>query len=91
MDGDTANVWEDIELRIYPDPFCNKKVCPAIIKLMKSGHTFLLQKGVCTVYFVSKEKIAVTLTHSAQRKHVFLGEMKETPKERNYQLEGKFL
>ena len=20
--GDTANVWEDIELRIYPDPFC---------------------------------------------------------------------
>ena len=19
--GDTANVWEDIELRIYPDPF----------------------------------------------------------------------
>ena len=22
MDGDTANVWEDIELIIYPDPFC---------------------------------------------------------------------
>ena len=21
MDGDTANVWKDIELRIYPDPF----------------------------------------------------------------------
>ena len=20
--GDTANVWEDAELRIYPDPFC---------------------------------------------------------------------
>ena len=20
--GDTANVWEDVELRIYPDPFC---------------------------------------------------------------------
>ena len=20
--GDTANVWEDLELRIYPDPFC---------------------------------------------------------------------
>ena len=20
--GDTDNVWEDIELRIYPDPFC---------------------------------------------------------------------
>ena len=32
--GDTANFWEDIELRIYPEPFCtscqissmNKKV-----------------------------------------------------------------
>ena len=23
--GDTANVWEDIELRIYPDPFCTVK------------------------------------------------------------------
>ena len=22
MAGDTANVWEDSELRIYPDPFC---------------------------------------------------------------------
>ena len=22
MSGDTANVWKDIELRIYPDPFC---------------------------------------------------------------------
>ena len=20
--GDTANVWEDVELRIYPDTFC---------------------------------------------------------------------
>ena len=22
LDGDTANIWEDVELRIYPDPFC---------------------------------------------------------------------
>ena len=22
MAGDTTNVWQDIELRIYPDPFC---------------------------------------------------------------------
>ena len=22
IDGDTANVWEDVEIRIYPDPFC---------------------------------------------------------------------
>ena len=23
--GDTANVWEDVELRIYPDPFCTSR------------------------------------------------------------------
>ena len=22
LDGDTDNVWEDAEIRIYPDPFC---------------------------------------------------------------------
>ena len=22
LDGDTANVWEDVEIIIYPDPFC---------------------------------------------------------------------
>ena len=22
LDGDTTNVWEDVELRIYPEPFC---------------------------------------------------------------------
>ena len=38
LDGDTANVWEDVEFRIYPDPFCtlcqissmNKKVMSEI-------------------------------------------------------------
>ena len=36
MDGDIENVWQDIELRIYPEPFCtsgsiysmNKKASP---------------------------------------------------------------
>ena len=28
-------------------------------------------KGFCTVYFGAKEDNAVTLTHSAQRKHAF--------------------
>ena len=22
LSGDTANIWEDVDLRIYPDPFC---------------------------------------------------------------------
>ena len=48
----------------------------SIITLMNSGHTCLFQKGFCTVYFGSQKKNAVTLPHSAQRKHVFLGKIK---------------
>ena len=44
---------------------------------MNSGNTCLLHKLFCTVYLGSKEKNAVTLPHSAQRKHLFLGEIKE--------------
>ena len=44
-----------------------------IITLMNSGHNCLLHKGFCTVYFRATEKNAVTLPHSAQRKHAFLG------------------
>ena len=44
----------------------------SIITLMNSGHTYLFLKGFCTVYFVAREKNAVTLPHSAQRKHAFL-------------------
>ena len=45
----------------------------SIIMLMNSGHTCLFHKGVFTAYFGAKEKNAVTLPHSAQRKHAFLG------------------
>ena len=48
-----------------------------IIKLMNSGHNYLFQKGFCIVYFGAKEKNAVTLPHSAQRKHAFLGKIME--------------
>ena len=73
--GDTANVWEDVELRIDPDPFCtscqlssiNKKAC-------------LFHKGFCTVYFGAEKKNAVTLPHSALRKHAFLGKIKNMSK-----------
>ena len=47
---------------------------------MNSGHTCLLHKGFCTVYFGAKEKNAVTLPHSAQRKHAFLGKIMEYTK-----------
>ena len=45
----------------------------SIITLMNSGHTCLFHKGFCTVYFGAKENNTVTLPHSAQRKHAFLG------------------
>ena len=45
----------------------------SIITLMNSGHTCLFHKGFCTVYFGAKEDNAVTLAHSAVRKHVLLG------------------
>ena len=38
------------------------------------------QKGFCTVYFGAKGNNAVTLPHSAQRKHAFLGKIKEMSK-----------
>ena len=45
----------------------------SIITLMNSGHVCLFQKGSLTVYFGDKEKNAVTLPHSVQRIHAFLG------------------
>ena len=37
-------------------------------------------KGLCTVYSGAEENNAVTLPHSAQRKHAFLGKMMEKSK-----------
>ena len=48
--------------------------------LMNFVHDCLFHKGFCTVYFGAKDKNEVTLPHSAQRKHKFLGEIKEIPK-----------
>ena len=44
-----------------------------IITLKNLGHTFLFHKGFCTVFFSDRDKNAVTLPHSAQRKHDFWG------------------
>ena len=53
-----------------------------IITLMNSGHTCIFHKGFCTVYFGASENNAVTLPHSAQRKHEFLGKIKEMSKKK---------
>ena len=58
--------------------FCDRLF--SIIALINSGDTCLLHKGFFTVYLGAKEKILVTLPHSAQRKHAFLGEIKEMSK-----------
>ena len=49
----------------------------SIIKLINARHTCLFHKVFCTVYFGAKESNAVTLPHSAQMKHAFLGKIKE--------------
>ena len=52
----------------------------SIITLMNAGHTCLFHKGFCTVYFGAKEDNAVTLPHSAQRKHAFTGKIQDVSK-----------
>ena len=51
-----------------------------MIKLMNLVHNCLFHKVICTMYFRAIEKNAVTLPHNAQRKHAFLGEIKDTSK-----------
>ena len=47
---------------------------------MNAGHTCLFHKGFCTVYLGAKEDNAVTLPHSAVRKHAFMGKSMESSK-----------
>ena len=58
---------------------------------MNTGNTCLFYKVFCTVYFGAEEKNEVTSPHSAQRKHAFLGKMKDMPKKKKYQQERKLL
>ena len=47
---------------------------------MNAGYTCLFHKGFCTVYFGAEKDNAVTLLHSAQRKHAFTGKIKDFSK-----------
>ena len=51
---------------------------------MNAVHTCLYHKGFCTVYFGAKEDNAVTLPHSAQRKHAFTGKIQDVSKKKKY-------
>ena len=57
---------------------CNKLF--SIVTLMNAGHTCLFHKGFCMVYFGAEKDNAVTLPHSAQRKHAFTGKIKDMSK-----------
>ena len=56
----------------------------SIITLMNAGHTFLFHKGYCTLYFGAEKNNAVTLPHSAQRKHAFTVKIKDMSKKNKF-------
>ena len=62
---------------LAPD-FCDRLF--SIIMLMNAGHTRIFHKGFFMVYLGAKEKNAVTLPHSAQRKHAFTGKIQDVTK-----------
>ena len=62
----------------------------SIITLMNDGHTCLFHKGFCTVYFGAKEDDAVTLPHSAVRKHAFMVKSVESSKKKSQKKENCF-
>ena len=70
---------------LAPD-LCNRLF--SIITLMNSQHTCLFHKGFCTVYFGAKEDNAVTLLHSAVRKHAFSGKSMESSKKKSRKKEN---
>ena len=51
-----------------------------IITSIDLGHTCLFHKGFCTLYFRDREKNAVNLPSSAQKKHTFWGLIKKMTK-----------
>ena len=62
-----------------------------IITLMNAGHTFLFCKGFCTVCFGADKRNAVTLPHSAQRKHAFKGKIKNMSKKNKFPARKKIV
>ena len=50
---------------------------------------FFFHKGFFTVYFGAEKKNAVTLPHSAQRKHAFTGKIKNMSKKNKFPARNK--
>ena len=64
---------------LAPD-LCDKLF--SIINLMNSGNTCLFYEWFCTVNFGAKKNNAVTLPHNAQRKHAYLGKIRDMSKKK---------
>ena len=63
----------------------------SIITLMNSGRTCIFHKGFCMVYLGAKKENSVTLPHSAQRKHDFIGKSRICQRKINFHQERKLL
>ena len=60
---------------LVPPDLCDRLF--SIITLMNSRYFCIFHKGFCTVSFWARDKNVVTLPHSAQSKHAFLGKIME--------------
>ena len=60
-----------------------------IIVLINAGHICLFHKWFCTVYIGADKINAVTLPHSAQRKHSFIGKIKNMSKKNKFPARNK--
>ena len=63
MSGYTLNVWKDIEIRIYPDPFCTSCMISSMDKNYRSKNPFN-PKATLKCFFMNiiPEKLPKRLT-----------------------------
>ena len=83
MCDDNGNTFITTLYNVLLAPELCDRLC-SIITLINAGHTCLFHKGFCTVYFGADKRNAVTLPHSAQRKHAFLGKIKDMSKKNTF-------
>ena len=71
MHNDNGKPFIAILYNVLFDPgLCDKLF--SIIALMNLVHTYLFNKGFCTVFFSDNEHNAFILPHITHRKHAFL-------------------
>ena len=61
----------------------------SIITLINAGNTYLFHKVFYTVYFGAEKENAITLPHSAQRRHAFTVKIKDLSKKNKFPARNK--